>query len=141
MIQPLPAPPRWSLVGPGRLFAFYVFSLSGSCRIRQDSEGGVLLYGSSQSRAQVNTGVFIMDTSVFWASNMFMRPDVFATKTNQHLKITCGNTQIMLTLHNCNIWTHIRLYLHMWPLAWQPQILTDRREPCEPRSKLAEKDH
>ena len=35
--------------------------------------------------------------------------------------------------------TRFRPYLHTWPLAWQPPIVTVRRKPREPRSKLARK--
>ena len=65
--------------------------------------------------AQVSMGGFIKDTRVFWATNMFRRPDVMLPQPHHHLK----KHVTMLTLCNADctklqhVDTHAAVFAHV----------------------------
>ena len=87
---------------------------------------------------QFSTVGFKMDTSVFWASNIFIRPGCLLLQPppppKQHVAML---NKPCVNVHNCNLLTRIRPYSHMWPLAWQPPILTVRRKPRTHLGRMA----
>ena len=67
-------------------------------------------------------------------------PGLLVPQPHHHLgNMYQYSKQVMYTKYN--IVTRFRSYLHTWPLAWQPPIITVGRKPSEWRTKLADTDH
>ena len=100
--------PVWALLRRCGSPAVVVIQLTVRCgrRMRHTTQNPIIILLCSASGAdyitlsvshcdgeinprQVSTGGFVMDTSVFWASNMSMRPDFLLPQPPHHLKNMC----------------------------------------------------